>query len=133
GSGGSVFSYFSGGGYFYLDNLARAVTPTNNRQIWVVGETESATGPGFELVRTYDLSSVVAVGEGVVSVLPDWRGLLWFVTVQGLVGTVDPASGALAVLRPGGEPIGESFAVDETGGVLIVSAQAPYRSGAGRG
>ena len=133
GSGGSVFSDFSGGGYFYLDNLDRAVTPTNNRQIWVVGETESATGPGFELVRTYDLSSVVAVGEGVVSVLPDWHGLLWFVTVQGLVGTVDPASGALAVLRLDGEAIGNSFAVDETGGVFIVSDHALYRFDAGAG
>ena len=129
--GSSVFSDFSGGGYFYLDQLDRAVIPTNNRQIWVVGESASLAGPGFTLVRTYDLSSGVALGDGIVSVLPDWHGLLWFVTVHGLVGTVEPASGALAVLGLGGEAIGNSFAVDETGGVFIVSDHALYRFDAG--
>src|SRR6266566_444339 len=37
--GGGVFSDFSGGGYFYLDDQDRAVIPTNSHQIWVVGET----------------------------------------------------------------------------------------------
>src|SRR5207253_652737 len=63
--GSSVFSDFSGGGYFYLDQLDRAVIPTNNRQIWVVGESASLAGPGFTLVRTYDLSSGVALGDGI--------------------------------------------------------------------
>ncbi|TMA39351.1 MAG: hypothetical protein E6J79_03625 [Deltaproteobacteria bacterium] len=130
-SGTSVFSDFSGGGYFYLDQLDRAVIPTNNRQIWVVGESASLAGPGFTLVRTYDLSSGVALGDGIVSVLPDWHGLLWFVTVHGVVGTVEPASGALAVLALDGEAIGNSFAVDETGGVFIVSDHALYRFDAG--
>ena len=129
--GSSVFSDFSGGGYFYLDQLDRAVIPTNNRQVWVVGETESVAGPGFALIRTYDLSSAVALGDGIVSVLPDWHGLLWFVTVHGVVGTVEPASGAVAALGLDGEAIGNSFAVDETGGVFIVSDHALYRFDAG--
>jgi len=129
--GGSVFSDFSGGGYFYLDQLDRVVTPTNNRQIWVVGETDGATGPGFELVRMYDLSGVVAVAEGIVSALPNWSGRLWFVTVNGLVGTVEPDSGQIASMRLTGEAIGNSFAVDETGGVFIVSDHALYRFDAG--
>ena len=82
-------------------------------------------------MRTYDLSSGVALGDGIVSVLPDWHGLLWFVTVHGVVGTVEPASGALAVLALDGEAIGNSFAVDETGGVFIVSDHALYRFDAG--
>jgi hypothetical protein len=131
GGGGSVFSDFSGGGYFYLDQLDRVVTPTNDRQIWVVGETDGTTGPGFELVRMYDLSGVVAVGEGIVSALPDWSGRLWFVTVNGLVGTVEPDSGQIASMRLTGESIGNSFAVDETGGVFIVSDHALYRFDAG--
>ena len=129
--GGSVFSDFSGGGYFYLDQLDRVVTPTNDRQIWVLGETDGATGPGFEIVHMYDLSSVVAIDEGIVSALPDWSGRLWFVTVNGLVGTVDPDSGAIATLQLTGEAIGNSFAVDETGGVFIVSDHAMYRFDAG--
>ena len=43
-----------------------------------------------------------------------------------MVGTVDPASGAVRVARPG-EQIGNSFAVDETGGVYIVTDKAMYR------
>jgi len=129
--GGGVFSDFSGGGYFYLDNQDRAVMPTNSHQIWVVGETTTAAGPAFELVRIYDLSTIVEPSEGIISCLPDWSGLLWFVTVNALVGTVDPASGAVETMRLAGEAIGNSFAVDETGGVFIVSDHAMYRFDAG--
>src|SRR2546425_1803767 len=125
--GGGVFSDFSGGGYFYLDDQDRAVIPTNSHQIWVVGETTTALGPAFELVRVYDLATVVEPIEGIISCLPDWSGLLWFVTVNALVGTVDPASSAVQTMRLAGEAIGNSFAVDETGGVFIVSDHALYR------
>src|SRR5712691_2023761 len=68
--GGGVFSDFSGGGYFYLDDQDRAVIPTNSHQIWVVGETTSPTGgPAFALVTTYDLVTVVAPNEGIISCL----------------------------------------------------------------
>ena len=129
--GSSPFSDFSGGGYFYLDQLDRAVIPTTNRQIWVVGETTSPLGPGFSVVRMYDVSSAVAVGDGIVSALPDWHGRIWFVSVHGVVGTVDPASGAVVSVALDGEAIGNSFAVDETGGVFIVSDHALYRFDAG--
>ena len=43
-----------------------------------------------------------------------------------MVGTIDPASGAVRSL-PLGERIGNSFAVDETGGVYIVTDAALYR------
>src|SRR5438067_915292 len=87
--GGGVFSDFSGGGYFYLDDQDRAVIPTNSHQIWVVGETTTARGPAFELVRVYDLATVVEPTEGIISCLPDWSGLLWFVTENSLIGTGD--------------------------------------------
>ena len=35
----SLFTYFGGGGYFYLDNQDRAVIPTTSHHILVVGET----------------------------------------------------------------------------------------------
>src|SRR5881628_1270223 len=129
--GGGVFSDFSGGGYFYLDDQDRAVIPTNSHQIWVVGETTTPAGPAFELVRMYDLSTMVGPAEGIISCLPGWSGLLWFVTVNALVGTIDPVSGAVQSLRLAGEAIGNSFAVDETGGVFIVSDHALYRFDAG--
>ena len=53
-SGGSPFTDFSGGGYFYLDNQGRAVIPTTTGHMWVVRES----GTGFALERDYDVSSV---------------------------------------------------------------------------
>ncbi len=123
---------FSGGGYFYLDNRDRAVIPTTNRHIWVIGETSGPLGPGFALERDYDLSGVMAVDDKLFSVLPDWSGRLWFVSQQGVVGTVDPGTGAIRTLATG-EQVTNSFAVDETGGVYVVSDAALYRFDAGAG
>jgi hypothetical protein len=123
GGGGNPFTDFSGGGYFYLDNLDRAVIPTNTRHIWIVGET---SGPGFQLEHDYDLSLTVLPGDGIISALPDWTGRIWFASLKGVVGTVDPVSGAIKSINLA-EPIGNSFAVDRSGGVYIVSDSALYR------
>ena len=63
--------------------------------------------------------------------MPDWSGRIWFATTQGVVGTVDPAQRARCAPPTSGEPIGNSFAVDETGGVYIVTDAALYRFDAG--
>ncbi len=120
------FTDFSGGGYFYLDQADRAVIPTTTRHLWVVGQTSGPLGPGFALERDYDLSGAVPFGDGIISALPDWSGRIWFVSAAGIVGTVDPASGRVQSLNIA-EKIGNSFAVDETGGVYIVSDGAMYR------
>jgi hypothetical protein len=133
-SGSNPFTDFSGGGYFYLDNQDRAVLPTNDRHLLVVAES---AGPGFSVSRDYDLSGAVPSGDGIVSVLPDWSGdpggtsRFWFVTRGGIVGTVDRASGQVHTVQLDGEGISNSFAVDETGGVYIVSDRALYRFDAG--
>jgi hypothetical protein len=122
---------FAGGGYFFLDQQDRVVIPTKDRQIWVVAQVNAPHGLRFELARRYDLSTVVPPDDAIVSTLPDVHGRLWFVTAGGLVGTLDPASGAVATRRLEGEGITNSFAVDETGGVFIVSTHALYRVDAG--
>jgi hypothetical protein len=119
----SLFTSFSGGGYFYLDNQDRAVIPTTSRHILVVGET---AGAGFALQRDYDVSGAVGSGDAILSALPDWSGRIWFASAKGVVGTVDPGTGAVKAMATN-EPIGNSFAVDETGGVYIVSDAALYR------
>jgi hypothetical protein len=125
-SGGNPFTDFSGGGYFYLDESDRAVIPTSTRHIWVVGQTSGPLGPGFSLVHDYDLSAAVPLGDSIISALPDWSGRLWFLSAAGVVGTVDRSSGTVRSLNLG-EKIGNSFAVDETGGVFIVTDGAMYR------
>jgi hypothetical protein len=126
--GGNPFTDFSGGGYFYLDQHDRAVVPTTDRHILVVSITG---GPAFQVVADYDLSAKIPQGEGIVSVLPDWSGRLWFVTRQGLVGTIDRGNGTVRTMRLSGEGISNSFAVDESGGVYVVSDKALYRFDAG--
>jgi hypothetical protein len=131
-SGGNPFTDFSGGGYFYLDHNDRAVIPTNHRHVWVVGETSGPTGPGFALERDYDTSLTVLPGDAIISALPDWSGRIWFASVKGVVGTIDQASGAIKSIQlkdeqGANEEIANSFAVDKTGAVFIVSAKALYR------
>lgn len=127
GTGTTPFNDFAGGGYFYLDHRDRAVVPTNTRQIWVVRHRKVNGSFEFELVRTYALTDAIGPDEGIVSALPDWRGRIWFVTTKGAVGTVGRRSGNVHVVRLLDEVIANSFAVDETGGVFIVSDRALYR------
>ena len=60
--------------------------------------------------------------------MPDWRGLIWFVTQDGLVGTVEPATGEVSVVELG-EDVYNSLAVDENG-VYVVTVAALYRMSA---
>jgi hypothetical protein len=122
-----VFSEFSGGGYFFLDNRDRAVVPTTDGRILVVAATRD---PGFRLEREYAVASALRGSEGINSALADWSGVIWFVGTKGAVGVVDPDSGELAYRRLG-EDIENSFAVGDDGGVYIVSDRALYRFDAG--
>jgi hypothetical protein len=118
-----VFTDFSGGGYFYLDDKDRVIAPTNTRHLYVIGETD---GPGFELQHDYDLTSAVPSGDKIISALPDWSGRIWFASTAGVVGYVDPANGSIKSIDTK-EPNGNSFAVDDSGGVYIVTDKAMYR------
>ncbi len=123
-SAGGIFTDFSGGGYFYLDDHNRVVVPTYDHHILVISITN---GPGFAVSRDYDLSGHLAADEGIVSALPDWSGRIWFVSRKGEIGTIDRRNGRVRTMRLGGEGISNSFAVDESGGVYVVSDKALYR------
>ncbi len=112
-----------GGAYFYVDNKDRAVV-SMGRQVFVV----AIRGNTLERVRTYDLSSAIPADDQLNSALPDWSGRLWFVTREhGIVGALDPASGRVLGTVRTDEAIGNSFAMDETGGVFVVTDTAQYR------
>jgi hypothetical protein len=117
-----------GGAYFYVDHRDRAVVSIA-RKIHVV----AIRGNRLRRVRTYDLESVIPAGDQLNSALPDWNGRLWFITrEQGFVGSLDPASGRVLGTHRTGEAIGNSFAMDETGGVFVVTDRAQYRFDARR-
>jgi hypothetical protein len=125
--GVSPFQSFTGGGYFYVNESNRAVIPTSTGHVVVVALRGGDDAPRWSLVRDYDVSDVVGPGDAIGSVLPDWRGRLWFVTRrEGVVGVISSLTGKTRTLALG-EAIGNSFAVDESGGVYIASDAAMYR------
>ena len=120
------FDNFSGGGYFYLDDRDRAVVTTFTDHLQVYAEADGTLGPRFRLVRDVDLSAATA-GSNVVSALPDWSGRIWFVTKTGMVGFVASDDSVRSMQLGPDETIANSFAVDESGGVFVVSTHALYR------
>lgn len=119
------------GAYFYLDDRGRAVVATTDRRVLVY----ATTGGRLERERAYDLSGSVPRRDCLIALMPDWSGRIWFETRDGLVGVLDPPSGRARVLRLPGEEIANSFSVDATGGVYVVSDHALYRfsaDGSGR-
>ena len=97
---GGVFNDFAGGGYFYLGHEERAVIPTTTRHLFEI----AVQGDGFAMRRDYDLTGAVPAGDKVISALPDWSGRYWFASTKGVMGTVDPASGAVRSI-----PLGEDI------------------------
>lgn len=125
--GSTPLTDFCAAGYFYLDHEDRGIVSTNTNQIWVL---TAGPQPLFTLERVYDLNQHVQQPDCIASVLPDWSGRLWFVSKGGIVGTVDPETGVIESAALG-EGVFNSFAVDETGGVFIVTDVALYRFDAG--
>lgn len=120
--GSFSFSNFSGGGYFYLDQRDRAVVSTfTGHIVWV-----KVSGNTLTKVRDVDVSAVTR-GSGIQSALPDWAGRLWFVTTSGRVGLITRQGHVHGRNLRTGETIANSFAMDESGGVFIVSTHALYR------
>ncbi len=123
--GTPAYQNFSGGAYFFLDHRDRIWVPTETDHIYVLNE--GADGSTLTLKRDYDLTSVLDTSaERITSALPDFDGLIWFVSKQhGKVGTLEPRTGAIHV-KITGEEIENSFAVGDDG-VYIVSDKRMYR------
>jgi hypothetical protein len=121
--GGNPFQDFTGGGYFYLDERDRAILPTADHRLLIVALTPEST---FEVVRDVDLSGVLAMDDKIISVLPDWSGRFWLATSQGKVVTVARDADVVKAFDTK-ERNSNSFTVDETGGVFIVTDGALYR------
>ena len=128
---------FSGGGYFYVDNLDRVVCVTATQQIRIYEVQNNQ----FVLVQTYDLSAQINDSSDILnSILPDSAGNLWFITQQADLGYVNPISGKINITNlrniQGANPNEtntKSFATDANGGVYVLSDYALYRFKVGPG
>jgi len=112
------------GVYAYLDNFGRLITGTNDRTIWVISHTATtlshdATYGNLEIPESHSIEALQ----------PDFFGRIWLTTKQGLVETLNGATGALIgkYQLPAGETIVNGHSADENGGVFIVSTGAMYR------
>jgi len=65
----------------------------------------------------------------ITAVMPDFQGLLWWVTRSGRIGTINQDTGHIAAIQINGEEIQNGFSVAEDG-VYIVSDHAIYGFGA---
>ncbi len=115
-----------GGEYFYLDERDRAVLATTDRQVLAVRTADGNGDPELSTDQSWDLKPYVPASDCLVALLPDWSGLIWWVSHDGLVGTIDPDSGQVGVddLEEG---IFNSVATDEDGGVYVVTDTALHR------
>jgi hypothetical protein len=128
-AGQNIFQNFTGGGYFFLDGKDRLWVPTKDRRIFLL----RMSSDGKQLVKQdeWDLRGVLKDDERVTSALPDWKGRIWFVSKKsGKVGTLDPKTDNISVLRVG-EEIQNSFAIDRDA-TYIVSDKRMYRFSAGK-
>lgn len=115
-----------GGGAYYVDDQGRIVLPTALNQLWVIEVTKDAT-PQFKVVRKYDLRAAKVGSTDLVQYAqPDWGGRIWFVTRRGATGYVDPATGAVRVLKLG-ELVDNAISTAPDGAVYLNTVNALYR------
>jgi hypothetical protein len=115
------------GGYFYLDNKNRAVIPTANDHIYVVAERRN----NFKLTKDCDVTAAMDGKNDVInSALPDEHGLIWFITTEGVIATVNPSRHCRLKSVRLNETLSKSFSIDpspDDGGTFIVTDYAMYR------
>lgn len=130
----------SSGAYFYLDNEDRVVMADSNQTVRRIGHRQDGSGDWeFYDDGSWDLSQVVPHDcvsptnrspEGecdpITAVMPDFGGLIWWVTRHGRVGTLNTDNGEIHSMQLDNEEIQNGFSVAEDG-VFIVSDHAMYR------
>ncbi|WP_322920444.1 hypothetical protein [Nocardioides renjunii] len=115
---------------FYLDAADRAVVATADRRVLAVPTRTEEGEPGLGEPTTWDLRPYVPDRDCLVALAPDWSGRLWWVSRRGLVGTIAADTGRVAVTDLG-EEVRRDIAVDEAGGVYVVTDAALHRLAAG--
>ena len=130
----------SSSAYFYLDDLDRVVMAASDQTIRRISHQQDGDGNwAFVLQDSWDLSDQVPHDcttpinwspEGecdpITAVMPDYSGLIWWVTRRGRLGTLNPETGQVLATKLDEEEIQNGFSVAQDG-VYIVSDHAMYR------
>ena len=124
-SGANPFTDICGGTYFFLDGQDRAYPTTVDKAVWQVQVRADGT---MAKEKVWSLAAHMPEDDCLIATMPDWDGRVWFFTQQGVVGTLDRATGAVRTAHlPAGEAVTNSVSTDETGGMYVVSTHALYR------
>lgn len=119
----------SGGAYFYIDHLDRAVIGTADGNIDVFAIKRVDEEYDFVLEQRIALGPHLDLGDGkldkITAVMPDYEGNYWFTARYGTVGVAKPDGSIVRSIRLPGEEIQNSFSVSPDG-VYIVSDHALY-------
>ncbi|MEI8334182.1 MAG: hypothetical protein WCH74_10075 [Chloroflexota bacterium] len=121
------------GAYFYSDEHDRTIIGTVDRTIWVVSHAQAGGVWTFshDPKQDIDLTSVIAEGDKIQALQPDYAGHIWVTTKYGTVCTVDADTGALLGVSDDigalGEEIANGTAAASDDGVFIASTNAMYR------
>ena len=134
-----IFSDTSGGAYFYLDNENRAVLADSKQRIRRIAPIQDGTKWTFKEIDSWDMTDYVPNDcyhynnlrpseecDAITTVMPDFSGLIWWVTRNGRVGSLDPNTGNVKTIKLEGEEIQNSFALDGQA-AYIASDHAMYR------
>lgn len=124
-TGANPLTDICGGTYFFLDPNDHAFATTTDLGI---AEVEVGATGRLERLRDWSMASYLPDGDCLVATGVDWSGRLWWFSQQGVVGTLDRATGAVQTVQlPAGEGIFNSISADETGGMYLVTTHATYR------
>ncbi|MFJ5231948.1 hypothetical protein ACIQBJ_18870 [Kitasatospora sp. NPDC088391] len=137
-----------GGVYAYLDRADALVAVDANGDLLRIGHHRTASGWQLTVDRRTPLAAALPAGDSVVGLAPDWDGAVWFATTGGVIGTVDPGTGAVRTLAtgegvansistvPGHTAVATDHALYLLGksadGTPVVQWRAPYDRGPGR-
>lgn len=121
-SGGlNPFTSVCTGTGFFLDDKDRMVVATAARQL-----VRLLPGEGLKEDRSFDLTGQVSASDCLIATLPDWAGRLWFLSRNGVVGFVDPATGRTRSRQLGGKSL-TTLTADDTGGVYALTDRALFQ------
>jgi len=125
--------------YVYLDNQDRIVMGDSQQRIRRIGVIEENGKWEFKEFGSWDLSAYLPrdcfslinqnpEGEcdALTTVMPDYSGLLWWVTRNGRIGSLDPETGKVVATDFDGEEVQNSFALAKSG-AYVVTDHAMYR------
>lgn len=122
-----------GGVYAYLDNENRLVVVDGNRRLLRIAHARDAAGRwALGVASSVDLSLAVPAGDGVVGLIPDSTGAIWFATEHAVAGRVSPDGRVSRVALPAGEMVENSISATPDGRIAIATTHALYelRTGA---